>query len=263
MVCCTYNRDDIGGHIVKKRRFLFVGSVFFNIFFVVVLGFLVLQRGGIPFLIEKVSTVFGVENNDFVNTNPDYLKKQSLYDLMSINESSSVFLGDSIISGAEWSEIFQSLDYVNRGIPGDNSLGVLNRLDKIVESKPKKIFIMIGVNDLSTYGNSKILLENYKKIIDKIQVNSPNTKIYVQSVLPFNEEEYLFAETTKMSNKLIRDTNLELSQLAKEKDTTFIDLYSLMALKDGKLNPDYTFDGLHLSGDAYMIWKNELAEYLK
>jgi hypothetical protein len=40
-----------------------------------------------------------------------------------------VMIGDSITDGAEWHEMFPQLNIVNRGISGDTTVGVLNRLD--------------------------------------------------------------------------------------------------------------------------------------
>ena len=60
-----------------------------------------------------------------------------------------VFLGDSLSDGAEWSELFSRQDILNRGISGDTSTGVLDRLDEVVRHQPKKIFLLIGINDIA------------------------------------------------------------------------------------------------------------------
>lgn len=248
---------------MKGKKFLFRTSIVLNVLFLIVFGYLVMQRGGIPYLYDKVTSAFGAASAEFESDNVDYSRKQSIYDLTTITEGSIVFLGDSIIDGASWAELFQSTEYVNRGIPGDNSKGVLNRLDDIVESHPSKVFAMIGVNDLHADGDYEELLRNYKAIIDRIKNESPETEIYVHSILPYYPEKYELANTTKMSNELIETTNIELKKLSEEKGTNFIDLFSSLASDSKELNPDYTYDGLHLNGEAYMIWKNELEGYLK
>lgn len=249
----------MGGIILKRKRLLLT-SIAINILFIIILGYFVIQKGGVPYLIGKTSSVFGIESKEeFESANPEYLTKKSIFELLPINEESTVFVGDSITAGIEWSELFGSLDYVNRGIHGDNSEGVLTRLDEIVESKPKRIFIMVGVNDLHSNGGNAQLLKNYNQILEKIKNDSPGTNIYVQSILPYNVEMY--KNSTKMSNEIIRETNIELIKLAEEHNATFIDLYSLISVGD-ELNPDYTFDGIHLSGKAYLVWKDALELYL-
>ncbi len=73
----------------------------------------------------------------------------------------------------------------NRGISGDVTAGVLNRLAEIYYYKPKKVFIKIGINDL--FHNEltpEYIANNIKLIVDKIHLESPQTKIYVQTILP-------------------------------------------------------------------------------
>jgi len=57
----------------------------------------------------------------------------------------SFFLGNSITDYCDWYELFGKLNIKNREIGGD---GVIDRLDEVTSSKPKQIFLMIGINDL-------------------------------------------------------------------------------------------------------------------
>mgnify|MGYP000061554644 CR=1 FL=1 len=66
-----------------------------------------------------------------------------------ISTDEIIFLGNSITDIGEWTEVWQDIHVKNRGISGDNTFGVLARLDEVVSSKPSKIFIMIGINDIS------------------------------------------------------------------------------------------------------------------
>jgi hypothetical protein len=60
-----------------------------------------------------------------------------------------IFIGNSITEGAEWSELLGDNRIKNRGISGDVSAGVINRIGEVAQRKPAKVFLMIGVNDLS------------------------------------------------------------------------------------------------------------------
>jgi lysophospholipase L1-like esterase len=62
--------------------------------------------------------------------------------------SEIIFLGDINIDFCNWHELFGKSNFKNRCISGDIINGVINRLEEIVESKPKKVFLMIGTNDL-------------------------------------------------------------------------------------------------------------------
>ena len=75
-----------------------------------------------------------------------------------------VFVGNSISDGGEWSELFADIRIKNRGISGDISAGVLNRIDEIADRKPKKVFVMIGTNDLSRNTSTDSIFKNITKI---------------------------------------------------------------------------------------------------
>ena len=48
-----------------------------------------------------------------------------------------------------WSLLLKRGDVENRGIGGDNTFGMIDRLPDILKSKPRKIFLMAGINDLT------------------------------------------------------------------------------------------------------------------
>ena len=81
-------------------------------------------------------------------------------------------------NGAEWNELFPRKRVKNRGISGDTSEGVYDRLDALVKGKPAKIFILIGINDISRGIEVETIVQNMKRIVEKIQNESPKTKIY-------------------------------------------------------------------------------------
>ena len=60
-----------------------------------------------------------------------------------------VFLGDSITEGFPLDTAFPDGSVINRGISGDKIEGVTERLDvSVVVFKPRRVYLMIGVNDL-------------------------------------------------------------------------------------------------------------------
>lgn len=168
-----------------------------------------------------------------------------------------IFLGNSITDQAEWFELFENPNVKNRGIGGDDTDGILERLDEVVESKPDKVFIMIGTNDLSNGKSVEYIIENYSKILDGISNKSPDTKIYVQSVLPTDDALHY----TRKNSEIIK-INEKLESLAISKDCIYINLFSHFATSENKLNPEYSLDGLHLSGKGYQLWKELIENYV-
>ena len=93
-------------------------------------------------------------------------------------------MGDSITEAGEWAEIFPGKHIVNRGIGGDTTRGILLCLNSVLASKPKKLFLMIGVNDLY-YGNSpRTAIHHYEEIVQAIRKNSPETELYYSKYFP-------------------------------------------------------------------------------
>ena len=75
-----------------------------------------------------------------------------------------LFLGNSITDGAEWRELFADNQVKNRGISSDISAGVVNRIDEIALRKPAKVFLMIGINDLSRNISTDSVFKNITRI---------------------------------------------------------------------------------------------------
>jgi lysophospholipase L1-like esterase len=168
-----------------------------------------------------------------------------------------IFLGNSITDQAEWHEIFNNINVKNRGIGGDDTDGILERLDEVVSSKPSKIFLMIGTNDLA-YGKSvDQIVENYTRILDVISLSSPETEIFVQSILPTED-----AIHTSRQNADILAINHKIQVICEDREHVYIDLFSKFATIENTLNPDYSNDGLHLNGKGYLLWKSIVEVYI-
>lgn len=171
-----------------------------------------------------------------------------------------VFFGDSITFGADWQRLFPEANVVNRGISGDTTLGLLNRQDEIIALRPKQIFLMIGTNDLCFGRSIDNVVENYSRILARFQTELPGTPVYVQSILPFNDQ--MFPSNGLRKNHNIRALNKAIKPLAQKYGYEYLDLSGSFTGKDGRLLPQYTYDGLHLNDDAYIVWRRQIDAYV-
>lgn len=196
---------------------------------------------------------------DTTYQNTYYEQKRTLYESLPNTRREIIFLGNSITDTAEWSELFDNKRVKNRGISGDNSFGVLTRLGEVTAGKPVKVFLMIGINDLSRNVPDSLLIRNYRRIVQRIRAESPRTRIYLQSILPTNCS---FTRFPKHQGKElhIRALNDTLQTLARQTGQTFVDLRPYLSDAEGKLDSRYTNDGLHLNGDGYARWVAALRE---
>lgn len=188
-----------------------------------------------------------------------YDQKLTMFELMPTPINPVIWVGDSITDMGEWNEFFPRYNTLNRGISSDITFGVLNRMYEIIRRKPSKVFIMIGINDISRNIPDEVIVQNYRRMIDSLQQQTPATKIYMQSVLPTNNTFTLF-NNHQNKNKHILFVNSELKKICAEKKVVYINLYDAFLESEGKMNPKYTNDGLHLTGEGFLKWKEVLIQ---
>lgn len=212
-------------------------------------------------LLAAFATLSCMAQKKPVNTDVYYARRATLFDLLPVYSSDIIMLGNSLTDGAEWNELFDNCHVKNRGIVGDIIPGFFERLEPILKGQPRKIFIMGGVNDVSHGVSADSIVSAMRQVVTTIQSHCPNTKIYVQSMLPFNNDVRLW-KLLKGREQVIVDGNTGLERMCKELGVKFINLYPLFVGEGGKLKPEYTNDGLHLMGSAYLIWRDALRPYI-
>ncbi|WP_343305999.1 GDSL-type esterase/lipase family protein [Chitinophaga niabensis] len=194
---------------------------------------------------------------DSTYDNGHYKDRQALFASLPQQKNAIVFLGNSITEAGKWNEILPGLPVQNRGISGDNSFGVLARLPQIVQAKPAKIFLLIGVNDLKREVPANVIINNCERMLSMIKAGSPRTKVYVQSILPVNDT-ILIEPFKKVTNANVALVNKAYEQLAKQHGYYFVNLHEPFADAKGQLKRAETPDGLHLKVSSYPAWVNYL-----
>ena len=191
-----------------------------------------------------------------------YDQRKSLFELLPDTKNEIIFLGNSITDGSEWVELLQNQKAKNRGISGDTSEGVLNRLYQVTRVEPSKVFLLIGINDLAKNISPDTIYLNICKIVSTIRAKSPKTKVYVQSILPVNNTFKSFGGHTSRTPQVL-EINGKLKSICPKIGATYVDLFSeLKNTNDDLLNPMYTNDGLHLMGEGYKVWMKVIQPYL-
>jgi hypothetical protein len=104
-----------------------------------------------------------------------------------ITKGKIIFLGNSRTEFGDWKKLLNNTSVINRGIAGDNTFGVLARLDEVIARRPDKLFIEIGINDISQNIPVAIITKNIRTIVERVHAKLPGAKVYVLSVLPTND----------------------------------------------------------------------------
>jgi lysophospholipase L1-like esterase len=208
---------------------------------------IVLSSGVLIFVIIALDVVITLQKSmrqraDFFNLHPT-------------EPGDIVFLGDSITEFGEWEELFPGLPIKNRGIAGDTTRGVLDRLGVIVKGCPEMVFILVGTNDLPWYMriSSQQTLRVYEEILRRFREETPRTQVFVQSILP---RHHKFA-------RRILSLNDGLKELAERYKFTYVDLFPLFSDPNGSIRSEFSNDNIHLMGSGYSIWGEYLRPYLK
>ena len=196
-------------------------------------------------------------NEDLVIENHDewgggnYKKVIKEFKSNPLNYGDIVFLGNSITSGGkDWSKRLKHPNIRNRGIGGDVTDGVLARIDEIIYFKPKAVFLLIGINDLWNNNSpnnpsAEYIANNIIQIAQVINAETPKTKIYVQTVLPIEKEQY---KTSILKvNEIIKANE-------KENPYQIVDLYSIFVNENGLIRKELSTDGIHLNEMGYDAW---------
>jgi len=183
-----------------------------------------------------------------------YVKRLADFKKQPIVKGKIIMLGNSITEGGNWKKLLKDSTVINRGISGDVTFGVINRLDEIVKRQPSKVFLLIGINDLSRKTPDEVILENLFSIVSKIRSGSPNTEIFVQSILPTNETFKNFMPNFKGKASNILTINTQLQRYADKMKFTYVDLYAKFLDANGLMDAKYAKDGLHLNELGYQHW---------
>lgn len=157
-----------------------------------------------------------------------------------------VMLGDSITGRGDWNTLLCKEHILNLGIEADTTLGILNRIDTVVDVSPNIVLFMAGINDFCTSIPIEKVFDNYKKVVQILK--SENINIIVQSTL--------FTEMITI-NKKVKEFNDLVKNYCQEENLSYIDLNPIMS-ENEILKESYSTDGLHLNFRAYDIWAKEI-----
>lgn len=211
-------------------------------------------------LILLISMTAGLKGNAS-NHSEYWHQRVSLFEELPIHSGDIVFVGNSITDGGEFAELFDNPNIKNRGISGDTVEGVLERINQVTKYSPSKIFLLIGINDVSHGESASTILSEFKELIAKIHEESPETKLYIQSVMPVNMLSFNRYKNLNGKEDVILAINKGLPYLTSSGDT-YIDLWAYLADEDGNLLTEYTNDGLHLNGKGYKKWVEAIHPYV-
>jgi lysophospholipase L1-like esterase len=229
-------------------------SLAVNVLAVALLGILIRKMGGVEYLKAKFyeqtdGSPYSDPSAPF-HESPGYRQAVSIHNVAPVEAGDVVFLGDSHAANGQWSEFFGSARVRNRGISGDNTLGVLNRLEGALSGPPSAVFLFIGSNDVDQRYNGVPVDEavsRVERILEKIAATAPDASVYLMSAPPKSRNTTVNVTETPLAHEL----NAHFAVIAPEHGATFVDLSEALHDSGGSLRVAFTEDGGHLNGAGY------------
>ena len=123
----------------------------------------------------------------------------------------------------------------------------------MTKRKPSKLFVLIGINDISKDIPDAVIAAQYRALIDSVKAQSAATKIFVQSILPLNPTVKNFPQHYDKQPRVVAVNRL-IRQMARETGATYIDLWPIFVDGQNRLDASLTGDGLHLNQQGYERW---------
>lgn len=235
---------------MKQKYWILIISIFINIS---LLGIILLKTD----LFQRIGSRIGLIERKPTDRADYWCIRGWTNTLEKLNiDCNVVFFGNSITAGSSFQEYFPNTTICNLGYPGDALDGMLLRVKQIKAVNPKKIFLMAGINGLYSQP-LQVFEEKYKALIKAIKRECPTATIYLQSILPVNNN----VSKNYCSNDKIVEANEIIKKIAKQNTLTYLDIHKLY-LKNGEMDKDVTKDGIHLKKECYNKWANFLKPYI-
>lgn len=207
--------------------------------------------------------LFTLLSSSSFGQNPFYQQKISEFGQMRpVDSTDVVMVGDGLTEYAgDWNKLLQWRHIRNRGIAGDRIKGVASRLHSVLQGKPKALFLMAGTNDILEKETFPTVLHDYIDLINLVREASPETKLYVQSLLPVNET-FSNEKLSGMTNT-IASFNVQLRHYCERHHVGYINIFKRFVRHGtNEMRRELTSDGLHLTPFGYKVWAFELKKYL-
>lgn len=161
-----------------------------------------------------------------------------------------LFAGNSITNMHSWFEAFGShQEVIGRGNSGGFAYELLDNLESYISAKPAKMFVMIGTNDVSSGVSAELTSRRIQAIITRVRLESPETELYIESILPRSNNPKVDYENC---NTLTKNYIAQLN----DPKVHFVNLSQVCAPLNG--NSTWTHDGLHPRPTGYAAWCHEI-----
>lgn len=175
------------------------------------------------------------------------------------SSAGTVFIGDSMLYGFNNFPDYLPGSVTNLAVTASTSSSALQSASKAASIHPKSVFIMTGTNDIQS-GSVDLFSKTYDSILSTIEVESPGTKIYAETLFPVNWTA--FPQLQAIDNASVASFNSAIrGVVSTHPNVVLLDFNASFTDSDGNMKKEISKDGMHLNQSGYKIWGNLLAPY--
>lgn len=196
--------------------------------------------------------------------------RTTYFSMMPFGSSDVLFFGDEMVKNGEWGELLRNPNIKNRGtgwgyegtytvmsVVSNNVDATFANVSGVTKAEPKQILLYTGTGEINAGQAVNTVVNNYKKVVEKIRGYAPNAKICLVSLMPTR---------TYNNNARVKQFNSQIQDYAIEKDNVeYIDIYSALATTDDQPKDEYfpvTSDN-YIYGDGYIAIANVLNRFIE
>lgn len=171
----------------------------------------------------------------------------------------ALFIGDSRTVGIQLygtipeATYFCSVGMSAYGVPYEkveiDGLGTVTLRTLLQSRSFGKVYIMLGINDDLT--KSASIVSSYTALLDLIKENCPDAIIYVEAVIHVGAHT---SAASTVNNENINALNELLYEFCDGESIFYLDVNPVFDDEEGKLNDEYSGDGIHFRIDYYKQW---------
>ena len=163
------------------------------------------------------------------------------------------FLGDSLTDGYDLAKYYPQYVTANRGIGGDTTYDLQERLQvSVYDLKPQVAVMLIGAN------NPETMLDNYEDILIGLRDHLPDTKVVLLSMTAMGGEHWGRWNGQACLN------NVSIRLLAEKYGCAYVDVFTpLFDVNTGEVREGYTVDGGHFTHEGYTVLTDTITPVLQ
>jgi hypothetical protein len=177
----------------------------------------------------------------------------------------AVFIGDSRTDGLRLYSGIRDVDFLcYKGLTVfelmddkaviDSGAGKVSVFQALGEKQYAKVYLMLGINELGYY-NDQGFADAYGAAVDRVRQLQPNAQIYLQSIVPVNQETcQATGQPSYITNEQIAVYNGLIEAVAQARQVYYVNVAQALVDESGALPADASADGIHFHREGYQAW---------